>query len=291
MWAIKPICFKTLLSSTMMDEQTRMSVSLMKWIMIVGIIFVGTSSNGQSLELGGFAGISNYNGELQETRFDPRNAKMAYGIFTRINFSKNVALRTQYFTSEIRGSDHASPGLGSNRNLNFRTPVQELGVQLELTLVSFGGSDKTPRAKSYIFGGIAGLYFNPQAKYEGEWVELQPLGTEGQGMDGYQDKYSKYAIVYPLGLGFKVNVSNFASLGLELGIRKTYTDYLDDVSSYYPDLEQLERVDPLASRLSYREPELTGNQGNPTGQERGNPANKDLYYFAGVSVSFYLCKF
>jgi hypothetical protein len=275
----------------MLNEQTRMSVSLMKWVLLVGIIIVGTSSYGQSLEIGGFAGVSNYNGELQDTRFDPRNARTAYGIFTRINFSKNVALRTQYFASEITGTDYSSPGAITNRNLNFRTPLQELGVQLELTLVSFGGSKKMPRAKSYIFGGISGLYFNPQAKYQDEWVDLQPLGTEGQGMEGYDKKYSRYAIVYPLGLGFKVNVSNVASLGLELGVRKTYTDYLDDVSSFYPDLEQLKDVDPLASTLSYREPEVTGVYNNPTGQERGNPANKDLYFFAGVTVSFYLCKF
>ncbi|MCB0663264.1 MAG: hypothetical protein KDC24_11025 [Saprospiraceae bacterium] len=275
----------------MMDEQTQSSISLAKWVLLVGIILVGTSSYGQSLELGGFVGVSNYNGELQDTRFDAQNARPAYGIFSRINFSKNVALRTQYFTSEITGTDHISPGAQSNRNLNFRTSLQEFGVQLELTLVAFGGTKKTPRAKSYIFGGVSGLYFNPQAQYNGDWVDLQPLGTEGQGMSGYDKKYSRYAIVCPLGMGFKVNVSKVASLGLELGIRKTYTDYLDDVSSFYPDLEQLKRIDPLASTLSYREPEVTGVYGNPTGLERGNPANKDIYFFAGVTVSFYLCRF
>ncbi|MEZ4982616.1 MAG: DUF6089 family protein [Saprospiraceae bacterium] len=257
----------------------------------MGLLFVGNLSFCQSLEIGGFYGVSNYNGELQDTRFDPRQANPAYGIFTRINFSKDVAISAQYFNSTISAHDTYSAGLSNTRNLSFRTPVQEVGVQLELSLIGFGGNKKAPLAKSYIFGGVSGMYFNPQAKYQDQWVDLQPLGTEGQGMPGYQEKYSRYAVVIPLGMGFKVNVAKTVSLGLELGVRKTYTDYLDDVSSQYPDLEELERINPMAANLSYREPEITGSPGNPVGLERGNPENKDLYFFAGFTASFYLVKY
>ncbi|MEZ5059011.1 MAG: DUF6089 family protein [Saprospiraceae bacterium] len=271
--------------------QTRVLISVWKWCTLVGLLFVGNLSFCQSLEIGGFYGVSNYNGELQDTRFDPRQANPAYGIFTRINFSKDVAIRAQYFNSTISAHDTYSAGLSNTRNLSFRTPVQEVGVQLELSLIGFGGNKKAPLAKSYIFGGVSGMYFNPQAKYQDQWVDLQPLGTEGQGMPGYQEKYSRYAVVIPLGMGFKVNVAKTVSLGLELGVRKTYTDYLDDVSSQYPDLEELERINPMAANLSYREPEITGSPGNPVGLERGNPENKDLYFFAGFTASFYLVKY
>ena len=141
----------------------------------------------------------------------------------------------------------------------------------------------------YVFAGIALFQFNPEANYNSIWTELQPLGTEGQHLEGSTiDPYKLTQISIPMGIGLEIRVSDYSSIGLELGIRKTFTDYLDDLSTVYPDIEQLTETNPLAGALSYRVPEYTGVNDfeNPVGNKRGNPNKKDLYLFTGMTFSF-----
>jgi hypothetical protein len=254
----------------------------------------------QSLEIGGFLGVSHYMGDLQRAQFEILEAHLAKGLFTRYNINNMLALKAQYYQGEISGSDANYQTLEGvwQRNLSFQSTLKEGTIQAEISLLRFGVVKRHyhKRFVSYLtaaygFVGLSGFYFNPQANYQGEWVDLQPLGTEGQGMPGYAEKYKKFQFAIPAGFGFKINPTRWSSLGFEVGVRTTFTDYLDDVSQSYPDIEALREINPVAAALSYRSPEVWENASkDPSGNGRGNPAVNDFYFFGGLMVSIALAQ-
>ena len=125
--------------------------------------------------------------------------------------------------------------------------------------------------------------FNPQAENSnGQWVDLQPLGTEGQGTTAYPDrkKYSRTQIALPMGGGVKFTLNDRLNLMLSFSGRKTYTDYLDDVSTTYPgtptefDAASIEMSDPTYSHSK--------------DEQRGNDLEDDWYFYTGISITFRL---
>lgn len=255
----------------------------------------------QGFETGIFFGISHYQGDLQRSHFEVLEAHHANGLFVRYNFNNKIAVRSHFYQGVVSGSDENYPDEPSvrARNLSFRTPLKELGLQFEYTVLAFGETKKhwkknriKYKMSSYLFFGMNGFHFNPQAFYKGEWHELQPLGTEGQGLPGFEGKYKRTQIGIPAGFGGKLNITHWSSIGFEIGIRKTFTDHLDDVSGAYPDLNTLSEINPLAAQLSYRMPEYDEKVGNrnPSGSLRGSVAWKDSYVFAGVTASIRLSK-
>ena len=139
----------------------------------------------------------------------------------------------------------------------------------------------------YIFGGLAVFHFNPYTyDQQNNKVFLKPLSTEGQGLPGYEKPYSLTQLALPFGGGIKYNISDNFRIALEVGLRKLFTDYLDDVSTNYPDLNLLR---PRAAYLSYRGDELKPPVPFPgEGAIRGNPKVKDNYYLLMIRVSYRL---
>lgn len=243
-----------------------------------------------SWEFGIFAGWSNYSGDLQQNQYEKDEMQAAYGVFIRHNFNDYLALKAQFLKGSITGADanYSSLLVAKERNLNFRSDIYEFGVQGEFSFLKFG-ENNTKIAAPYLLAGISVFHFNPQAEFEGSWYDLQPLGTEGQEMSGYseQKKYGLIQFAIPFGVGFNVALSQNAHLGFEMGFRKTFTDYLDDVSGQYPDVEMLKSESEMAGILSYRSGEMTGEEmPNPMGNQRGTRPGNDSYGFGGVSLSF-----
>ncbi len=247
----------------------------------------------QSLEVGGFIGVSNYLGDLQQTQFEMSTTNFALGVFTRANLSNYFSVKVHFYKGEISGSDANFETLKGvrARNLSFRSTIYELGIQGEFSFLYFGDKDKRVAAP-YLFAGISAFHFNPQAQLNGKWIDLQPLGTEGQGAPvSGKDKYSLLQLAIPLGVGFNINFSDKMNIGFEVGFRKTFSDYLDDVSTTYPDITSLEEENPVAAALSFRTPEYVGHElPNPQGEFRGNPKTKDMYIFAGITFSAIIAK-
>lgn len=199
----------------------------------------------------------------------------------------------------IRGDDKLTKEpYRNNRNLHFRSHVIELSAVLEghLTKEQKGHRYKIKGAKgwknieinTYGFVGIAVLYFNPMAKYKnGGWYALQPLGTEGQGIKPGLRKYSRVTVAIPIGIGFKHLIGRYMSLGIEAGMRKTFTDYLDDVSTLYytDDIRAYYNNDPL--HVYFADPS-EGQGWSPRsvaqGQQRGDPRDKDSYMFIHITI-------
>lgn len=180
-----------------------------------------------------------------------------------------------------------------HRNLSVRTFVAELSTQLVFNFLPYEIGGNTPGMTfpftPYIFAGGGFYYFSPKAELNGTFYKLRFMDTEGQGTSVYQRKRAagvQFAI--PLGIGFKASLNKKMGIGIEWGIRKLYTDYLDDVSkSYvYPPVLAKERG-PEAAALSDRSLDFTFDE-NETyanlNRQRGNSNTKDWYSFVGITV-------
>lgn len=235
-------------------------------------------SQAQYLEIGGFAGVSMYSGDLQFQLLETKESNLAFGAFARYNFTHRLSAKLHYYKGTISGKDQNSDRHIS-RNLDFQSDIREIGLQGEFNVIPEDW-DMYDRLAVYVFTGVSGFMFNPQSVYNDEWVDLQPLATEGQ-----TDKYSLQQIAIPLGFGLKFAASDFTNVGFEMGMRKTFTDYLDDVSTQYPDIVALGEKNPTAAALSYRG-DLDPSK--VQGRKRGNPDKKDWYFFTGVTFSINL---
>ena len=263
-------------------KMRRLLTSIVAYLCFMGL------ANSQYLELGLLLGGSNYGGELQYKTIEDREIHLSMGAFARYNMSKYLTVRVHALKTTISGTDfNANLNVESrSRNLSFESSILELGAQAELNIFGVDIMDKKG-SSFYVFGGVAGFKFNPKAELNGTFHELQPLGTEGQNLSG--SKYGLISIAFPFGIGAKINLSYRINIGLEMGFRHTLTDYLDDVSTQYPDLNALQSADPIAAALSYRTPELDPSaEPNPVGITRGDPSNKDRYMIGSATISYNL---
>jgi hypothetical protein len=145
----------------------------------------------------------------------------------------------------------------------------------------------------YVFAGVAAYHYNPYA-YDsiGNKVFLRSLGTEGQGLSAYPEKklYKNNQFAIPFGAGVKLALSDRLQIGIEVGLRKLFTDYLDDVSGTYADSSILAAARGFqAAAFAFRGQELDANIPYPAaGSIRGNPENKDWYFTTGIRFGYQL---
>jgi hypothetical protein len=235
-----------------------------------------------------FAGVATYQGDLQGKRLTFNQSHPAVGIGISYDITDKFIARTGFTYGTLEGNDTkntTAKGI-EFRNLSFKSAVSELNLALEYNLFKLEGKSITP----YFFAGIAGFHFNPYTNDSaGNKVFLKPLSTEGQGLAAYPDhkNYSLIQFAVPFGGGIKLQFSNNLQLAAEVGIRKLFTDYLDDVSANYVDFATLLAAKgPQAVALAYRGDELAGAPPYPAdGTQRGSPKTKDWYYFSGLRLS------
>ncbi len=216
----------------------------------------------------------------------------------RYRLTKESCVKGTLAFGYIRGDDQFSTNdIRYNRNINFRAPVIELSGQYEfLTSRMREGHRYKLRGvrgwrhinvESYIFTGFGVSFVNPQGQYlDGRWYNLRPLSTEGQGLVETRKPYSRIHVVIPFGVGFKYAISREWSLGLEYGIRKTFSDYLDDTSTTYFDNDEiLEEKGEIAAYFADPSLELIPTQ-TMAGEQRGDPTDKDAYMFATLTIYY-----
>lgn len=156
-------------------------------------------------------------------------------------------------------------------NLSFRTTNPDLYIAGQADLIAF---TREPRFNPYLFAGVGFTHLNPKAKLDNQWHPLAPLTTEGI-------TYNRIPLIITAGLGVRYRVNDRWSGGLEITNNFAQTDYLDDVSTYYPDPAQL--PNDLSRRLSDRSPEI-GLPAQEPGHIRGNPGQKDSYLYFNLTV-------
>ena len=244
----------------------------------------------QEWEVGVLGGITNYNGDLNHQFIVSEEINPGYSLFLRYNENPYFTVKSSISYGHVSASDeHAESEFRKERNLSFRSQILEFSVQGEWNIAGFKTTDKNLRTTPYLFGGLGVFGFKPKAKHNGEWVSLQPLGTEGQGSTKYNDreKYSVTQISIPLGIGLKHAFNKNWSIGLEAGFRKTFTDYIDDVSSTYVERKVLIATHgKLAGELADRSDEVTTEDPYSAGDQRGTVAGNDWYSFGGITLSY-----
>lgn len=260
----------------------------MRKLLVVLMVFVFGIPSYAQVRIGVFGGASNYQGDLVDRVY--RSTKGAFGLTAGYDLSGRINFRAGLTFAKVAGADSLNKQEDLRlRNLSFQTNITEFSLIGEFNTFDLDYKRWSP----YVFAGLAVYHFNPYTyDQSGYKVYLQPLRTEGQGLPGYENKpYALTQLAIPFGLGIKYNISDKVRIGAELGLRKLFTDYLDDVSGNYADAADLStNVGSQSVDLSYRGDEIPG--GNPSypakGITRGSPRYKDYYYFTGIHLSFNL---
>ena len=237
-----------------------------------------------------YGGFSNYIGDLQSSAYTTKQSNGSFGAGIQYDLSSHFSLLTNLTYGRVSAADGYSNQADLRaRNLNFESQLTEWNLLAEYNLLDLGAHRLTP----YVFGGIAVFHFNPYSyDTSGRMVYLRSLSTEGEGLPQYPDRHS-YALTQlaiPFGGGIKFRISDGVVLAYEIGMRKTFTDYLDDVSTTYVDQATLLAArGPEAVEMAYRGNELkSGASYPPDGTIRGGAKRKDWYYMSGLRVTIAL---
>ncbi|MCG8332089.1 MAG: DUF6089 family protein [Chitinophagales bacterium] len=237
----------------------------------------------QVIDIGLNFGASFYNGDLAPSDFRQmlQMTKPAVGIFCRLANSQQFSTRINLNYASVFGDDILH-GREAYRQLAFETKIVEFNVIGEWHSIRIRHSEYSATFP-YLYGGIGVFHFNPKREVDGELIELQPLGTEGQGLSGYESPYNRTQFNLPIGMGIKFVVRN-VTFGFEAGGRYLFTDYLDDVSGTEVNHRDVFIGNsPLAAELS--NPILGGDEGINQDYRRGSNAD-DWYYIMNITLSY-----
>lgn len=264
------------------------------YTLLIGLLLISTLTRAQTYKSTSWSanlylGASNMMGDLGGSNFigsrgifdyDIKATRLAIGTGLSMN-AGSFSLGVNFLGTRLVGDDKFSrQEFHVNRNLSVRTDLFEACFLTEWRPFS----RSTGFNRFYVYSGVGVMYYQPKAEYNDEWVELRTLGTEGQLLEGGDGLYSELNVMVPYGLGYKFRLAKSTSLVLDLGFRKTFTDYLDDVSTVYADPIALAEVSgPEAPLIADR-----SSVPNPAGYERGNPEKDDMYFLIGLKFEYIL---
>jgi hypothetical protein len=256
-------------------------------------------------DLGGHAG----KGTTFIKDYNMNQTKVAFGAYYAVYPIQWLGFRFSLNYGQVQGSDNDIKAKGGDevtrlaRNLNFRSTILEANVMAEFYPTVFledEPDDVTGRLRPYGVLGLGAFHFNPQGTYRNPstgdvyWVDLQPLHTEGEGFPEYPDRknYSLTQLNIPMGAGIKYFFSEDLNVSFEIVHRKTFTDYMDDVSTKYVDPSLFYKYlspsqAPIAAAMANKSP-LAGPVGSAygPGSKRGDPSQNDAYFTAQFKIAF-----
>jgi len=245
---------------------------------------VGYFATAQGTELGIIVGGSAYSGDLSPKEFGlyTEDFRLAGGILARFPVSDYFNLRVSVIAGRVSSTEKIFNDSSVIKRPAFQSTIGELSLVGEFYPLPYG------TVQPYLFGGVGVYRFNPQAGFDGGWVDLQPLGTEGQGIDGFPKPYSLTQFNLPFGAGVKFVFNETWTLGAEFGWRKLFTDYLDDVGTQsvsYSDV--YENNGALAAFYSNSTIKGLEDPRATVEYRRGGSFN-DWYMVGGITLTYFL---
>ncbi len=195
---------------------------------------------GQRSEVGFGLGTFNYTGDLVRT-YNLATSKLAGTVFYRSNISNVISLRTSITAGKIGASDADYPidAFATKRGASFNLFLFEAAGTFEYHFLDWRDSKRRLRFTPYLFAG-AGLF----------------------GFSGVQEKtaeYSNIQMAIPFGGGMKYVINPKYYIAFEIGIRKTFFDYLDNISDGNPSIKNY---------------------------QYGNVFDNDNYFFTGITLTY-----
>ncbi len=263
------------------------SKNITRFLLIIFILnaFSASSQYKENTEVGLIGGASYYLGDLNKNHFNQASATA--GLVVRKNIDNRFSYKAEALYLTLNSDERQSGDtIAEARGLHFKSSIFELSGQIEFNFLPYEIGNPLYTWTPFLYTGISLFHHNPQAENQnGEWVDLQPLSTEGQGTTMFPERkeYSLIQFAIPMGGGFKIAVNESFNIILEYGARKTFTDYLDDVSTTFVGGS----IDPYPVEMSTQAEQMSDPLGtHQKGDERGDPARKDWYSFLGVTLSF-----
>jgi hypothetical protein len=282
--------------------------------------WINTHAQLPRMEFGLTYGLSNFLGDLGGNSgkggYFLKDAQMSLtktltGAYAAYRPSELINIQLAFNAGRVGGADSLIRSQGGLeearriRNQHFRSNINELYLAVELfptVFFEYDPNDVYHHIHPYFLFGLGVFNYNPQAQYikddgTAQWVDLRPLRTEGQGMPNYPDRkeYGKTSIHIPHGIGIKYFVNRSLGFALEMVLRKTFTDYIDDVSTTYIRKEDFESYfgagseqAKIAFQMSNKAAFANGGNyvlGYGPGSQRGNTAN-DTYFSLNLRVSY-----
>ncbi|HEY3404560.1 MAG TPA: DUF6089 family protein [Ohtaekwangia sp.] len=209
----------------------------LKWLPFLLATLIQLDAVAQRSEVGFGLGTFNYTGDLVKF-YNFKYSKPAATVFYRSNLSKVVSFRTAITAGQLSASDDDSDALASQRNASFDLFLFEASAVAEYHFLNWRESKRFVRFSPYFFAGL-GLF----------------------GISGNEEKTEEYSNIQgaiPFGAGIKYVYNPKWYFSLEFGVRKTFFDYLDNISAGDPDVKNY---------------------------QYGNPNTNDAYYFLGISIT------
>ena len=259
-------------------------------------LFIVNKNSAQYTEIGIGLGISSYWGDLNTPSFSTNltsHSGATLQLSARKIFKKYYGIRGSFSVGSVKGNDaKSSTDWQQLRNLSFKSSITELAVLGEFYVFGFDTDPGSTIFLPYVTAGLSGFRFDPKTVYQGNEIRLQPLGTEGQGMPGRGDKYSLYSAAMLAGAGAKIIINENLNISMDVILRRTFTDYLDDVSTTYVNYDDLNAANgTLAANLGNRMNQFLGQEAPvqlATGSIRGGANVKDYYFMSVVSLNMML---
>lgn len=263
------------------------------WKKIRKEVFIQMGASGFLGDLGGLDKVGTHYSPVD---YDFQITRSAFGIGYKYKLQQWINLVGTFNWLILKGDDKLTKEPFRNeRNLNFKSNVFELAGRIEFAYFANRVTNRYSIKKTFnrrmkgvqkewvAFIGIGGFYYNPKGFDGSSWVPLKPLHTEGQGLPGGPKQYSNFSIAIPMGIGFNMYIKKQWTVGIEISWRKTFTDYIDDVSTNYYDPAALtaaygpksaQMADPSLGNIpGFSKPSADG-----TPAQRGDPKQKDSYF-------------
>lgn len=230
------------------------------------------------------------------------------GVYVSALYDNKFALRLEATMGKLSAHDSVlrdikSPDISKaryNRNLGFRSNIKEAYLITEIHFLYilselFGEERDPPRYSPYLIGGIGYFSFKPQALLGTEWIDLQPLHTEGQGFKEYPQRsdYKLQQWMVPVGGGLKYDLSQRLTIRGEFVLRKLFTDYLDDLSTTYINPAVFSNYfsgTQLSNALALHDRQLVSVTDPNGGSKRGTLTENDAYFTFNLKVGFSIGK-
>lgn len=174
--------------------------------------------------------------------FDPRTIHPFVGLSLGYYPANYLKFKFSISHTSVNGADSLIHNQGSMerwryyRNLSFRSRISDASLEAEFyPLIWLSNSQKLQWFDPFFSIGIGAFRYNPQAKLNGNWIDLQPLHLEGQGFPEYPNRkpYSLTQLYIPYSAGIKYYLNDNWSVSAAMLWRRTFTDYIDDISTTY----------------------------------------------------------
>ena len=261
-----------------------------RFLLIMSCLAVFCQANAQfddpkTLEIGPHVGMSYYMGDLNPT-LPFAQAQLEYGGVVRYNYNNRWTFRFDYSRATVKAYDEVVQWR-PERGLNFTSTINDFSLVAEFNFIEYYTGNPKKNVSPYIFGGISVFQYTAYADVNGTLVNLDdyateaPLSDDAKWYDKMFGKTSPVGVSIPFGFGVKFSLSRHMAATVEWRMQNTFTDYLDDVATVYPEQHAIYTAD---DGTTYDLTDPTGNY--LAGQQRGNSAFNDWFGMGRVSLTW-----